>query len=100
MFGIGKLKEELKYAEWKRESDRISIRSLEHKVADLTNALEWHVGSSLELVLAEEKHIMLTVANSKKKTKRFGETGVQAAEEIYGMVDQSVKQKLDESGEE
>ena len=72
MFGFGKLKAELKYAEWKRESDRIRIGSLEKHVTELTNALGWHVGTSVEIILAERKLVKLKVAEQKKLVEETG----------------------------
>jgi len=105
MFGLRRLvrqlEDKLYTARFAREADRahleIAIKhqnELKKEVADLKKALEWHVGNSLELILVEEKHIMLRVDETKKQQKSFGERGGQVAQETYDSVGQSVKEKL------
>ena len=68
------------------------IRKLEEQVAELTKALEWHVGAVLEIILTEEKLIKLRVEEAKER----GDTNVGAiAERTYENVEQSVSQQLD-----
>jgi len=70
---------------------RDSIEELEGQIEELTKALEWHVGASLEIMLAEGKLINLRVAEAKER----GDTNVGAvAEKTYEGVEQSVEQKL------
>lgn len=46
--------------------------NLEQQVVDLTEALEWHVGMPLEIILAERKLIKLKIAEQKKLVEETG----------------------------
>lgn len=92
MFGrVSRLENELMNKQWQLVGTKTRIHTLEEQVATLTKALEWHVGATLEIMLAEEKLISLRVAEAKER----GDTNVGAvAEQVYAGVEQSVNQKL------
>jgi len=45
---------------------------MEREIADLTQALEWHVGTTLEIILAEERVLKLKVAERKHLIEETG----------------------------
>jgi len=61
------------------------IRKLEAQLADVIRAFEWHMNSSLEIVLAEEKIIKLKLAERKKLLEETGNTET-VTEQMEGMV--------------
>jgi hypothetical protein len=107
MFGLrrklARLEAEFLRERFRQDADRAHLHieiernnKLEKRVKELTTALEWHVGNSLELMLLEEKHIMRRVDEMKSKIKRVGDTGSQIMDETYNVVGSAVEQKLDE----
>jgi hypothetical protein len=62
-----------------RDSDRAYIQAifdriakLEIKVVELTDAFEYHAGTSVEIILAERKLIKLKIAEQKKLVEETG----------------------------
>ena len=78
----------------KLQRDR--TEELERKVKVLTEALEWHVGTSLKIMGLEEELIRLRVAEAKKRGKTFGEQGDEVARQVFDGINQSVEQKLND----
>jgi hypothetical protein len=72
--------------------ERKKIVALEHKVEELTKALEWHVGVSLKVMNLEEELINLRVAENKERGERFGKDGGQVAQQTCDAINQSVEQ--------
>lgn len=61
------------------------VKQLEHQVVELVQALEWHVGSNLEIIVAEEKIIKLKLAERRQRLAENGEAGT-VQEQMEGMV--------------
>ena len=70
------------------------LRKLEYQVAYLTKALEWHVGTTIEIMNMEEQLIMARVDHQKERGERFGEDGNEVAKQTCDGINQSVNQKL------
>lgn len=58
--------------QWVRKLDVQERERLEKQVADLKKALEWHVGTTLEIILAEERVLKLKVAERKHLIEETG----------------------------
>lgn len=58
--------------EWDVKFNSGRVRELEHQVAHLTRALEYHVGTSLEIILAEERLLKLKIAEQKALVEETG----------------------------
>jgi hypothetical protein len=73
MFGrVTRLGQQIAEVNWKVLASRIRIETLEKEVADLTKALEWHVGTTLEILLAEERVLKLKIAERKQLIEETG----------------------------
>lgn len=89
MFGlrlrIEDLASQLAGLEWVRRVDVQEREKLAKQVAELTQALEWHVGTSLEIILAEKKIIELKLAERVERQAQTGGVGT-PQEQMAGMV--------------
>lgn len=59
-------------------------RILEERVLHLEKALAWHVGTSIEIILAEEKIVKLKLEESKQRLAESGDCGT-PQEQMEGM---------------
>ena len=73
MFGrVGKLERQIADTNWKEFANRNRILSLEKQVADLMQMMEWHVGTTTDIILAERKLTKLKIAEDKRIREEVG----------------------------
>ena len=98
---VRKLEGDLYIERMNREVDQAHCRievergkRVERRVADLTQALEWHVGVTVEIMNMEEALIMARVDEAKKRGDTFGGQGNEVAKQTCDDINQSVERKL------
>lgn len=73
MFGrVTQIGRHIAEVNWKVLANRTRVETLERQVRELTDALEWHVGTDIEILLGERSLTKLKIAEHKRLVAETG----------------------------